>query len=65
MRDLIGECQAAMPLLMKPLSGQSSEVQTFGQIITEHIKPLHTPDGTTDLVADSALFVLPSLSGGE
>ena len=55
MLDLIVEHQAGIPLLMRPLSGHSSDVQTFGQIVTEHIKQLHTTYGTTYLVADSAL----------
>jgi transposase len=56
MLDLIVEHQAGIPLLMKPLSGNSSDVQHFGQIITEHIKQRHTTYGTTSLVADSALY---------
>jgi transposase len=55
MLDLIVEHQAGIPLLMKPLSGNSSDVQNFGQIVTEHIKQLQTTSGTTSLVADSAL----------
>jgi transposase len=56
MLDLIVEHQAGIPRLMKPLNGNSSDVQHFGQIITEHIKQLHTTYGTTSLVADSALY---------
>ena len=56
MLDLIVEHQAGIPLLMKPLSGNSSDVQNFGQIVTEHIKQLQTTYGTTYLVADSALY---------
>jgi transposase len=56
MLDPIVEHQAGIPLLMKPLSGNSSDVQNFGQIVTEHIKQLQTTYGTTYLVADSALY---------
>ncbi len=55
MLDLIVEHQAGIPLLMRPLSGHSSDGQAFGQIVTEHIQQLHTTSGTTSLVADSAL----------
>jgi len=55
MLDLIVEHQAGIPLRMKPLSGHSSDVQNFGQIVTEHIQQLQTTYGTTYLVADSAL----------
>jgi transposase len=56
MLELIVEHQAGIPLLMKPLSGNSSDAPAFGQIIQEHIAQLHTTDGTTYLVADSALY---------
>jgi transposase len=36
MLDLIVEHQAGIPVLMKPLSGHSSDVQDFGQLITAH-----------------------------
>jgi transposase len=61
MLDLIVEHQAGIPLLMKPLSGNSSDVQNFGQIVTEHIKQLQTTYGTTYLVADSALYSAENL----
>jgi transposase len=48
--------QAGIPVLMTPLSGKSSDGQAFGHIVHEHIAPLQTTDGTTDLVADSALY---------
>lgn len=56
MLNLIVDHQAGIPLLMQPLSGNSSDAQTFGQIVTEHIKQLHTTYGTSYLVADSALY---------
>jgi transposase len=37
MVELIVEHQAGIPILMKPLSGNSSDAQEFGAIITEHI----------------------------
>ena len=55
MLDLMVEHQAGIPLLMKPRSGKSSDVQDFGQVVAEPIKQLQTTYGTTDLVADSAL----------
>jgi len=61
MLDLIVEHQAGIPLLMKPLSGNSSDGQNFGQIVTEHITQLHTTYGTTYLVADSALYSAENL----
>ena len=61
MLDLIVEHQAGIPLLMKPLSGNSSDVQDFGQVVTEHIKQLQTTYGTTSLVADSALYSAENL----
>ena len=61
MLDLMVEHQAGIPLLMKPLSGHSSDVQDFGQVVAEHIKPLQTTYGTTDLVADSALYSAENL----
>jgi transposase len=53
---LIVEHQAGIPLLMKPLSGNSSDVQEFGEVIHRHMHQLHLTDGTTYLVADSALY---------
>ena len=37
MLDLIVEHQAGIPVLMKPLSGNSSDAHDFGQIVTDHI----------------------------
>jgi transposase len=56
MLELIVEHQAGIPVLMKPLSGNSNDAPAFGQIIQEHIAQLHATDGTTYLVADSALY---------
>ena len=55
MLALIVEHQAGMPVLMKPLSGKSSDAHDFGPMITDHIAPLQLNYGTTVLVADRAL----------
>jgi transposase len=54
--ELIVEHQAGIPVLMKPLSGNSSDVQEFGQVIRHHIAQLQSTYGATYLVADSALY---------
>jgi transposase len=56
MLELIVAHQAGMPVLMQPLSGNSSDAQGFGQVVREHIDQLHTTYGTTYVVADSALY---------
>ena len=62
MLELIVEHQAGIPLLMKPLSGNSSDAQEFGQVIHAHIEQLHPLYGATYLVADSALYSEPNLT---
>src|SRR5207253_6617035 len=42
MLELIVEHQAGIPLLMKPLSGNSSDGKVFGQVVSDHIAQLHT-----------------------
>jgi transposase len=61
MLDLIVEHQASIPVLMKPLSGNSSDVHDFGQVITDHIAQLQITYGLTFLVADSALYSAENL----
>jgi transposase len=56
MLALMVEHQAGIPVLMKPLSGNSSDAPEFGQIVRDHLAPLHTTYGITSLVADSALY---------
>jgi len=56
MLELIVEHQAGIPILMKPLSGNSSDSTECGHIVHEHIAQLQTTYGTTYLVADSALY---------
>jgi hypothetical protein len=61
MLDLIVEHQAGIPVLMKPLSGNSSDAHDFGQLITDHMAQLQTTYGMTFLVADSALYSAENL----
>jgi transposase len=61
MLELIVEHQAGIPVLMKPLSGNSSDAQDFGEVISTHIDQLHTTYGVTYLVADSALYSADNL----
>jgi transposase len=61
MLDLIVEHQAGIPVLMKPLSGNSSDATDFGQIIADHMAQLQITYGLTYLVADSALYSAENL----
>ena len=61
MLDLMVEHQAGIPVLMKPLSGNSSDVTDFGQIITDHMAQMQITYGLTYLVADSALYSAENL----
>jgi transposase len=56
MLELIVEHQAGIPLLMRPLSGNSSDVQECGQVLRTHLEQLHTTSGVTYIVADRALY---------
>jgi transposase len=56
MLELMVEHQVGIPILMKPLSDNSSDGQAFGHVVKEHLAQLHTAYGTTYLVADSALY---------
>ena len=49
MLELLVEHQAGIPILMQPRSGNSSDPQTFGQVIRAHIEHLHTTYGATYL----------------
>jgi transposase len=53
---LIVAHQAGIPLLLKPLSGNSSDGKVFGQVVSDHMAQLHTTYSPTSLVADSALY---------
>ena len=61
MLELMVEHQAGIPVLMKPLSGNSSDAHEFGQVIQDHMAHLHTTYGATYLVADSALYSAENL----
>ena len=61
MLDLMVEHQAGIPVLMQPLSGNSSDKTDFGQIIHDHLVQLHLTYGTTYVVADSALYSAENL----
>jgi transposase len=61
MLDLIVEHRAGIPVLMKPLSGNSSDAKDFGEVISAHIDQLQTTYGTPYLVADSALYSAENL----
>jgi transposase len=61
MLELIVEHQAGIPVLMKPLSGNSSDAKDFGQTVSDHIEQLQSTYGTTYLVADSALYSAENL----
>lgn len=62
MLELIVEHQAGIPVLMQPLSGNSSDPQAFGQVIRAHIAHLQTTYGSAYLVADSALYSAENLA---
>jgi transposase len=61
MLELIVEHQAGIPLLMKPLSGNSSDAHDFGEVVCAHVNQLQTTYGTPYLVADSALYSADNL----
>jgi transposase len=62
MLELIVEHQAGIPLLMQPLSGNSSDTQDFGEVVRLHVQQLQTTYGLTYLVADSALYSAATLA---
>ena len=55
MLELMVEHQAGIPILMKPLSGNSSDAQDFGEAVRVHRHQWHTTSGMTSRVAESAL----------
>lgn len=61
MLELIVDHQAGIPLLMKPLNGNSNDTHAFGQVVKDHIAQLQTTYGTTYLIADSALYSAANL----
>ena len=54
--DLIVEQQAGLPLLMKPLSGNSSDQADFPRLIRAHIAQLQQAHGIDYFVGDCALY---------
>ncbi len=54
--ELMVEHQAGIPILMKPLSGNSTDTQAFGDVIQSHVNQLQTTYGATYVVADCALY---------
>jgi transposase len=61
MLEVVVAHQAGMPVLMQPLSGNSSDAQECGQVIKEHITQLQATYGLTSLVAESALYSADNL----
>jgi transposase len=61
MLELVVEHQAGIPVLMQPLSGNSSDSKAFGQVVSDHIAHLHPTPNPTYLVADSALYSAENL----
>jgi transposase len=63
--ELITENQASLPMMMAPLSGNSSDKVTFEQSIDSHIAHLHSNHGLTLVVSDSAGYTRASLTAYE
>jgi transposase len=61
MLELMVEHQAGIPLWMKPLSGNSSDVVEFGRVVDEHLAQLCSDDLPRYVVADSALYSAENL----
>jgi transposase len=55
MLELVVEPHAGIPVLMQPLSGTRQDGKAFGQVVSDHMAPLHTPANPAYLVADRAL----------
>lgn len=54
--ELIVENQAGLPLLMRPLSGNTSDKTEFGEVIKSYIGQLQPVQDIPYLVADSAFY---------
>jgi transposase len=61
MLELIVEHHAGIPLLMKPLSGNSSDQVEFGRVVDDHLAALCRADTPLYLVADSARYSAENL----
>ena len=53
--DVMVAHQAGMPIVLKPLSGNSRAGRNVGPVVSAPMAPVHTPDGPTSLGADGAL----------
>ena len=59
--QLLSERQAGIPLLMKPLSGNSSDKTDFRETVQAHIAQMNNDFKLKYLVADSALYTAETL----
>lgn len=59
--NLVVEQRAGLPLLMEPMSGNSSDKVSFGELIERHIDGLACDVGVEYWVADSALYTETNL----
>lgn len=60
--QLICEHQAGIPLLMKPLGGNSNDKTDFRATVEAHVEQLQQATGLEYLVADSALYTAKTLA---
>ena len=58
---LVVEHHAGIPVRMPPLRGKSHDGTAFGQVIRDHLAPLHPTTTPTSLVADRALYSAENL----
>jgi transposase len=63
--ELIVESKAGLPLLMRPLSGNTSDKTAFNQFIKEYIGQFEPVQNVLYLVADSALYTANNLLASE
>ena len=61
--DLMVEHQAGLPMLMEPLSGNSSDQGSFPELIDRHLSHLQRAHGFDYVVADSALYSADHIGG--
>lgn len=54
--DLVVEHEAGLPILMKPLSGNTSDQSSFPELIERHLSHLQMAHGFDYVVADCALY---------
>jgi transposase len=59
--QLISDHQAGIPILMKPLSGNDSDKDSFRETINTHINQLKQNVGLEYIIADSALYTAKTL----